>query len=146
MGVGSLIGLGLQGAQAATSGKGGSTQAPQGGVSPAQAALSQYTYGQDLEAAAYGYGMTNTGASTMKTQATGGARNKLAAGLAGQSDVNQQNQIQAAQQLQQLAQQNQQQAGFAAGSQGGSGGGSGFGSSTNTSGGSSSDTGSSSTA
>lgn len=135
MGVGSLIGLGVQGAQAAAGGKGGGTVAPQGGISPSQAALNQYTYGQDLEAAAYGYGQTGTGHSTMATQASGGARNKFAQSAAGQSDVNQQNQIAAATQLQQLAQQQQQQAdqgaGFAAGSQGG-GSGSGFGSSTNT--------------
>lgn len=130
MGVGSLIGLGVQGAQAASSGKGGTTS-PQGGISPAQAALNQYTYGQDLEQAAYGYGNTGTGQSTMATQASGGARNKLAQSAAGQSDVNQQNQIAAATQLQQLAQQNQQNQGFAAGSSG-SGSGSGFGSSTNT--------------
>lgn len=141
MGVGSLIGLGIQSASAAAGGKGGGgNTSPQGGVSPEQAALSQYTYGQDLLAARSGYAGTGTGESTMATQASGGARNKLAKSLASASDQNQQLQIAAAQSLQQLAQQNEANQGFAAGSQGGGSSSSGFGSSTNTTGGDSSST------
>lgn len=139
MGAGAIIApLAQAGIGAATSGKGGGSSHPQGGVSPEQEALAQYTYGQDLLRARSGYADTGTGASTMATQASGGARNKMAKSLAGASDVNQQLQIAAQTQLQQLAQQNEQNQGFAAGSQGGGQGGSGFGSSTNTTGDSSS--------
>ncbi|HEX3520768.1 MAG TPA: hypothetical protein VHT52_01620 [Stellaceae bacterium] len=144
MGAGALIApLAQAGIGAATSGKGGGTVAPQGGISPEQAALAQYGYGQDLLAAASGTNQGFPGQSTMMTQASGGARNKFAQSEAGASDVNQQLQIAQQTKLQELAQQQEQQSGFGAGSSGSFG--SSGGSAGNTGGSTGTDTGTTST-
>lgn len=84
-------------------------------ASPEQAALAQYQYGQNLLATQSGAANKGIGASTMATQAAGGAANQYAAQMAGAADLNTQAQQQATSQLQQLA---QQQAGSGAQAQG----------------------------
>ena len=119
MGAGAgLIGLGLQGAQAAGGGKGGGGGGGgSGGLSPQEAALAQYTMHQGLLKSQYEFGKTGTGISTMATQASGGPR--LAAALQG-AGISDQNQAQQGQGLQQLAQQQGSAAGTTAASGGGS--------------------------
>lgn len=65
-------------------GGGGGSQ----GVSPQEAALAQYTYQQRLIEDAGRFANTNTGISTMSTQAAGGARIQKALQLAGQGQSN----------------------------------------------------------
>ena len=109
-------------------GKGGSGfQSPffnagPGGVSPEQAALGQYTLGQNLLRDRTTFANTGTGASTMATEEAGGARLGEAEQLAQISNRNQQAAAQIATQdfqqqqaLAKLAQQQAQQAGFGAG-------------------------------
>jgi hypothetical protein len=103
-------------------GGGGGFDAGPGGVSPEQAALAQYTYGQNLLKAATEFANTNTGQSTMATQASSGARFGKALDLARMSNLNQRAGAQVAaqnfqqqQSLQNLSNQQAGQAGQAAG-------------------------------
>lgn len=91
MGAGEMIGLGVQAASSAGGGKGGGGGGGGGGsgVSPQEAALAQYTYHQGLVEASNRFANTNTGVSTMSTQAASGPRLKKALQLAGLSDKNQ---------------------------------------------------------
>jgi hypothetical protein len=114
--IGPVIGAAGKAAQGA-GGKGGGHQ--QSGPSPEQAALAQYHLGENLVAARSGFAGTGTGASTMATQASEGARNQWALEMSHAADKNQQLQNAANSQLQQLAQQQQENQGFQAGSQGG---------------------------
>ena len=59
----------------------------QGGVTPQQQALCQYSYGQDLLAQGNLFGSSGTGQSTMATQGAEGARNTAAMQMAGMSDT-----------------------------------------------------------
>ena len=93
-----------------------------GGVSPEQAALAQYTLGQNLLRDRTAFANTGTGASTMATEEAGGARTGEAESLAQMSNRNQQAAAQIATQdfqqqqaLAKLVQQAQQQSGFGAG-------------------------------
>lgn len=67
-------------------GGGGGNQAQ--GVSPQEAALAQYTYQQRLIEDASRFANTNTGISTMSTQAAGGARIQKALQLANTAQTN----------------------------------------------------------
>ena len=60
-----------------------------GGITPEQQALTQYTLGQNLLADESQFASSGTGESTMKTQATGGARIGAAEEAGKISDVNQ---------------------------------------------------------
>src|SRR5262245_1489131 len=106
-----LIGPAMNLASAAGSKGGG------GGISPEQAALAQFHLGQDLLHARSTFAGTGTGASTMATQAAGGARLKEALELARASNANQQAAAQQQQQLQGATDQSQEDQRFQAGSQ-----------------------------
>lgn len=67
-------------------GKGGDTSG--GGVSPEQAALAQYTFGQNELRAQGQFAGLGMGPSTGETQAVGGARFQQAEDLAKMSDAN----------------------------------------------------------
>lgn len=86
----SLIGpaVSLAGGGGGKGGGGGGNQ--QQGVSPQEAALAQYQYGQQLVKDESQFANTNTGISTGLTQATGGARFRKALKLAdlGQTNAN----------------------------------------------------------
>ena len=60
-----------------------------GGITPEQQALTQYTLGQNLLADESQFASSGTGESTMKTQATGGARIAKAEQAGKISDINQ---------------------------------------------------------
>jgi len=60
-----------------------------GGITPEQTALTQYTLGQNLLADESQFASSGTGESTMKTQATGGARLGAAEEAGKISDINQ---------------------------------------------------------
>lgn len=77
MGLGSIMGGG-------GGGKGGGG----GGLSPQQAALAEYTRGQQMLKARATFGKSGLGASTMATEAAGGANYAGAASAAASSDLN----------------------------------------------------------
>jgi hypothetical protein len=78
---------------------GGGSKNPNVGISPQQAALSEYTKEQGLDKAAFTFGQTGTGHSTMATQAAGGAQMAGAMEAAGLADANAAFQVTQAQQL-----------------------------------------------
>ena len=86
----SLIGpaMSLAGGGGGKGGGGGGGGQQDQGVSPQEAALAQYTYQQRLVADASRFANTNTGISTMSTQAAGGARLGKAEQLAGLAQQN----------------------------------------------------------
>jgi len=102
---------------AGSKGGGGGGAGGAGGISPEQAALAQFHFGQDLLHARSTFAGTGTGASTMATQAAGGARLKEALELARASNANQQAAAQQQQQLQGATDQSQEDQRFQAGSQ-----------------------------
>jgi hypothetical protein len=110
------MGVGGKALQSAGGAKGGSGGAGLGNTaSPEQAALAQYHLGQNLLNAREGYASTGTGASTMATQAAGGARNQFALEMSKYADQNLALSQQANSQLNQLAQQQGDQQAFGAG-------------------------------
>lgn len=117
MGGAGLIGLGLQAAQSAGGGKGGGGGGGGGGgLSAQEAALAQYNAHQQLIDKQTRFARTNTGVSTMDSQAAGGSHLAAALGGAGISDQNQAQQFSG---LQQAAQSAGTSAGQAASSGGG---------------------------
>lgn len=84
---GKAVSSAMQGAGGGKGGGGGGGDG--GGVSPQEAALAQYTYHQGLVEASNRFANTNTGVSTMSTQAASGPRLKKALQLSGLSDKNQ---------------------------------------------------------
>jgi hypothetical protein len=109
-------------------GKGGGGGGAGSGPSPQQAALAQYTYGENLLKNRAQFQM---GPSTMETMAAAGSKNQWALQMAQAGDQNMQAQNQASSQLSQLAnqqgQQGQQSNDFSSGVQSTQGGGSSFG-------------------
>lgn len=94
------LGAGLKLAQTALSAATSSgSNSSSGGISPQQAAMAEYTAGQDALASNTAFGGTNTGMSTMSTYEGAGANFGQALAEAGLSDQNaaQQNAINQAQ-------------------------------------------------
>ena len=112
-----LIGPAIGAASKAASSGGGKGGGGGGSSGPSteQAALAQYHYGENLLLDRSNFANTNTGASTMATQASEGARNQFGKEMAKAADKNAALQASANQSLQQLAQQQQGSSDFASG-------------------------------